>query len=178
MDLQTACSEEFPSKEDYYHLIELKTSSLFKACTVIGSTLGGADESSIEEMREFGRLYGICFQLIDDVLGVSGERSVTGKPVGNDIREGKKTLVMKYVLDSVSDHDRRKLLSILGNTSATTEQIDYALSLISSSKAANIVRDEAKSISDKALAILKNFPKSNARDMLINLTLEASTRSK
>jgi geranylgeranyl diphosphate synthase type I len=178
LDLLTAGSNEFPSRAEYYRLIELKTSSLFKACTVIGSILGGADEESVAKMREFGRLYGLCFQLVDDVLGVSGDRSVTGKPVGNDIREGKKTLVMKYALDNVAEDDRRRLLSTLGDRSATSEQIAYALSLIAGSKAADMVRAEAKSISDEAVSILQGFPKSNARDMLINLTFEASTRSK
>jgi len=178
LDLQLAISKDFPLKEEYYHLIELKTSSLFKACAVIGSTLGGADANSIQLMREFGRLYGLCFQLVDDVLGVSGDRSVTGKPVGNDIREGKKTLVMRYVLDRVSDNERRKLLSILGNASASAEDIKYALSIVESSKAPEIVRSEAKLISEKAISILEGFPRSRARDMLISLTLEASSRSK
>ncbi|MGQ9780875.1 MAG: polyprenyl synthetase family protein [Nitrososphaeria archaeon] len=178
LDLLTAVSKEFPSKMEYYHLIELKTSSLFKACAVIGSVLGGADEDSIMKMREFGRLYGLCFQLVDDVLGVSGDRSVTGKPVGNDIREGKKTLVMRYVLENVGEDDRRRLLSMLGDGSATSEQINYALSLIAKSGATDMVRAEAKSISDEAVAILQSFPSSKARDMLINLTFEASTRSK
>ncbi|MEM3403905.1 MAG: polyprenyl synthetase family protein [Nitrososphaeria archaeon] len=178
LDLQLAISKEFPLRDEYYRLIELKTSSLFKACTVIGSTLGGADAQSIQLMREFGRLYGLCFQLVDDVLGVSGDRSVIGKPVGNDIREGKKTLVMRYVLDRVSDNERRKLLSILGNASASAEDIRYALSIVESSKAPEIIRSEARQISEKAVSILESFPRSRARDMLISLTLEASSRSK
>jgi geranylgeranyl diphosphate synthase type I len=178
LDLQVANSRDFPSKEKYYRLIELKTSSLFKACAIIGSTLGGANSISVDKMEEFGRLYGLCFQLVDDVLGVTGDKSIIGKPVGNDIREGKKTLIMRYVLDNASENDRIKLLSILGNRSASAEEIQYALSLISMSKAPGMVRAEAKSISDKAIKILKSFQESHARNMLINLTLEASTRSK
>jgi len=178
LDLKIAESKDFPSKEEYYNLIELKTSSLFKACTTIGSILGGADEPSIEMLKEFGRLYGLCFQLVDDVLAVTGDPSITGKPVGNDIREGKKTLVIKYVLDSVSERDRSKLLSIIGNRRASNEEINEALSIIASSGAPDRVRLEAKLISEKAISILKNFPKSRARDMLINLTMEASSRSR
>ncbi len=129
-------------------------------------------------LKEFGRLYGLCFQLVDDVLAVTGDPSITGKPVGNDIREGKKTLVIKYVLDSVSEGDRSKLLSILGNRNASSEDINEALSIISSSGAPEKVRLEAKLISEKAISILQNFPKSRARDMLINLTMEASSRSR
>jgi geranylgeranyl diphosphate synthase type I len=178
LDLKIAESKDFPSKEEYYNLIELKTSSLFKACTTIGSVLGGADEPSIEMLKEFGRLYGLCFQLVDDVLAVTGDPSITGKPVGNDIREGKKTLVIKYVLDSVSERDRSKLLSIIGNRKASNEEINEALSIIASSGAPERVRLEAKLISEKAISILQNFPKSRARDMLINLTMEASSRSR
>jgi geranylgeranyl diphosphate synthase type I len=178
LDLNVANSDEFPSKEEYYRLISLKTSSLFKACSIIGSTLGGADDSSVSKMKEFGHLYGLCFQLIDDVLGVTGDRSLTGKPVGNDVREGKKTLVMRYVLDNAPESDRRKLLSIFGNRSAPAEEIQYALSVVSKSKAPDMIRAEAKSLSDKAIDILEGFQRSHPRDMLINLASEASTRSK
>jgi geranylgeranyl diphosphate synthase type I len=129
-------------------------------------------------MKEFGHLYGLCFQLIDDVLGVTGDRSLTGKPVGNDVREGKKTLVMRYVLDNAPESDRRKLLSIFGNRSAPAEEIQYALSVVSKSKAPDMIRAEAKSLSDKAIDILEGFQRSHPRDMLINLASEASTRSK
>jgi geranylgeranyl diphosphate synthase type I len=112
------------------------------------------------------------------VLAVTGDPSITGKPVGNDIREGKKTLVIKYVLDSVSERDRSKLLSIIGNRKASNEEINEALSIIASSGAPERVRLEAKLISEKAISILQNFPKSRARDMLINLTMEASSRSR
>lgn len=178
LDLKIAESKVFPSKEEYYHLIELKTSSLFKACTIIGAVLGGADDSSIEKLKEFGRLYGLCFQLVDDVLAITGDPLVTGKPVGNDIREGKKTLVIRYVLESVSESERSKLLSILGNRKASNAEINDALSIIISSGAPERVRFEAKLLSEKAISILQTFPKSRARDMLINLTMEASSRSR
>ena len=178
LDLQIANSKEFPSKEEYYRLVELKTSSLFKACTIMGSTLAGADPYSIELMCEFGRLYGLCFQLVDDVLGVTGNPSVIGKPVGNDVREGKKTIIVKYVLENISKQDKRSFLSILGDKNASAEKINEALSIIRMSKAPQMVRAEAKSISEKAIKILEGFPKSQARDMLITLTLEASARSK
>jgi len=178
LDLKIAESKDFPSKEEYYRLIELKTSSLFKACTTIGSVLGGADETSIERLREFGRLYGLCFQLVDDVLAVTGDPSVTGKPVGNDIREGKKTLVIKYVLETVPENERSRLLSTLGKRRASNEEIRDALSIITSSGAPERVRLEARLLSEKAISILQTFPKSRARDMLINLTLEASSRSR
>lgn len=178
LDLKIAESKHFPSKEEYYRLIELKTSSLFKACTAMGAILGGADASSIEKLKEFGRLYGLCFQLVDDVLAITGDPSITGKPVGNDIREGKKTLVIRYVLESASESEKSKLLSVLGNRMASNAEINDVLSIIISSGAPERVRLEAKLLSEKAISILQTFPKSRARDMLINLTMEASSRSR
>jgi geranylgeranyl pyrophosphate synthase len=85
---------------------------------------------------------------------------------------------MRYVLDNAPESDRRKLLSILGNRSAPAEEIQYALSVISKSKAPDMIRAEAKLLSDKAIDILEGFQRSHPRDMLINLVSVASTRSK
>ena len=60
--------------------------------TAIGAVLAGAPQATVEALAEFGRHLGIAFQAVDDVLGIWGEPSVTGKPVGNDLRQHKKTL--------------------------------------------------------------------------------------
>lgn len=87
-------SQENVSIQQYLEMIELKTGALFEAAAVIGGILGGLrDNEKISALAAYGRNLGLCFQIRDDYLGVFGDPSKTGKPVGSDIRRGKKTAV-------------------------------------------------------------------------------------
>jgi geranylgeranyl diphosphate synthase type I len=71
---------------------ERKTGALLSCATALGAILAGADEPTVQALREYGRHLGIAFQAVDDLLGIWGDPSVTGKPVGSDLRQHKKTL--------------------------------------------------------------------------------------
>jgi len=80
-----------------------KTGALLACSTAMGAILAGAPARSVEALADFGRHLGIAFQAIDDVLGIWGEPSVTGKPVGNDLRQHKKTLPVALALAQDGD---------------------------------------------------------------------------
>ena len=82
--------------EDYWPMIEGKTAALISACTQIGSILGGADDSTIEQYRIFGRDLGLAFQVQDDILGIWGDEALTGKSAASDLVEGKNSLPVLY----------------------------------------------------------------------------------
>jgi len=69
---------------------------------VLGATLGGADDAAIQRLRAFGHPVGMAFQLRDDLLGVFGDPIVTGKPAGDDLREGKRTALIAMTRQSLS----------------------------------------------------------------------------
>jgi geranylgeranyl diphosphate synthase, type I len=71
---------------------ERKTGALLSCATALGAILAGAEEPTVQVLREYGRHLGIAFQAVDDLLGIWGDPSVTGKPVGSDLRQHKKTL--------------------------------------------------------------------------------------
>jgi len=75
-----------------------KTGALLSCAAAMGAILAGAPDSTIDALADFGRHLGIAFQAIDDVLGIWGEPSATGKPVGNDLRQHKKTLPIAIAL--------------------------------------------------------------------------------
>ena len=75
-----------------------KTGALLSCAAATGAILAGAPAPTIEALADFGRHLGIAFQAIDDVLGIWGEPNVTGKPVGNDLRQHKKTLPIALAL--------------------------------------------------------------------------------
>ncbi|MCP8321407.1 MAG: polyprenyl synthetase family protein, partial [archaeon] len=90
-DLRMTSSKRFYSKETYFDMIQSKTAALFEVACRIGSIIGGAGKEDEKSMANFGKYLGIAFQLVDDVLGIAGDPRLTGKPVGSDLREGKKT---------------------------------------------------------------------------------------
>ena len=86
------------SIEEYWHMIGGKTASLLSACTQIGSLLGYAKTEKVEAYRLFGYHLGLAFQVQDDVLGIWGDESVTGKSVASDLVEGKNSLPVLFGL--------------------------------------------------------------------------------
>jgi geranylgeranyl diphosphate synthase type I len=92
LDMKLAGSPSPPSLEEYLRLIELKTATLYQASAALGALLAGADANRLMEARGFGANLGMAFQVVDDILGLFGDERETGKPIGSDLREGKKTL--------------------------------------------------------------------------------------
>jgi geranylgeranyl pyrophosphate synthase len=78
--------------DDYYARIYAKTASMFVLSTTAAGVIGGADEAQITALGEFGRNFGLAFQIMDDILDFTGEQASIGKPVGSDLRNGLITL--------------------------------------------------------------------------------------
>ena len=86
------------SLEDYWPMVGGKTSALLSACTHIGALLGNAGETEQEAYRQFGYHLGLAFQVQDDILGIWGDETVTGKSTASDLVEGKNSLPVLYAL--------------------------------------------------------------------------------
>jgi geranylgeranyl diphosphate synthase type I len=91
------------SVEECLHMEAGKTGALLSCAASMGAVLAGAPVPVVEALADFGRHLGIAFQAIDDVLGIWGEPSVTGKPVGNDLRQHKKSLPVAIALARGAD---------------------------------------------------------------------------
>ncbi|MDN5765618.1 MAG: polyprenyl synthetase family protein [Humibacillus sp.] len=93
---------------------------------LIGALVGGAEQAALAPLSAYGLALGEAFQLRDDVLGVFGDPEATGKPAGDDLREGKLTLLVAHVLDAADEHDRATVETLLGRDdldAAGVEQI-------------------------------------------------------
>ena len=77
------------TEADYMELIDRKTASLFSACARLGAISAGAGEAVEARLGEYAWNLGIAFQLVDDILDFTSREKILGKPVGNDLREGK-----------------------------------------------------------------------------------------
>ncbi|HEX4217807.1 MAG TPA: polyprenyl synthetase family protein [Acidimicrobiales bacterium] len=129
-----------------------KTGALLSCASSLGAVLVGAPDPTVEALADFGRNVGIAFQAIDDVLGIWGEPSQTGKPAGNDLVQHKKTLPVVTAL-ARADGRRPELVALLGRTLAEPEVAQVAR-LIEESGARDEATDIAESHLEAALASL------------------------
>ena len=127
MDFETA---KTVTSDQYMKMIELKTAVLYQAAAQGGAICGGASKAQEDALAEYGRLMGLGFQIWDDVLDLLSDQETFGKPVLNDIRNGKKTLIVIQALEDLKGPERAELLSTLGNEKATKEELVRARDIL------------------------------------------------
>jgi geranylgeranyl diphosphate synthase type I len=117
-------------------------------------------------LGEFARLCGIAFQLHDDLLGLTADESVLGKPVGSDLREGKLTYIVCRALAKADPLKRATLAATLGNRSASQEEITEAIGIVGATGALSDGEVLANSYINQALRHLDVLPPSSSRALL------------
>ncbi len=90
---------------------------------LLGAALAGADAAQQRALADFGEPLGLAFQLRDDVLGVFGDAATTGKPAGDDLREGKRTVLVAFTREALPAGSRRVVDELLGDPSLDDEQV-------------------------------------------------------
>lgn len=101
-----------------------------EAPLVIGAALAGASDDDLDALRAFGLPLGVAFQLRDDILGVFGDPEVTGKPAGDDIREGKRTVLIAVAMERLDSETSGTLNQLLGDRNLSPEQIESVRSTL------------------------------------------------
>ncbi len=119
---------------------------------VLGGTLGGASPALLGHYDAIGLSAGEAFQLRDDLLGVFGDPAITGKPAIDDIREGKRTLLVALAERSASRTERRLLADCLGNPNLTEDQLSAVREVMSAGGAVAAVEDRIARLADEAFA--------------------------
>lgn len=158
------------SEADYMELVDRKTASLFSVCARLGTIAGGGDESAETRMGEFGWNLGMAFQLVDDILDFTSREKILGKPVGNDLREGKVTLPLIYALKSASAEERVMIESVL--TAGNYDGVPFLsiLQMLHRHRSVERAMQRAQSFTDKARAVMAEFPESPAQRALMAVT--------
>ncbi len=118
------------TSDQYMKMIELKTAVLYQAAAQGGAIIGGATDEQEDALAEYGRLMGLGFQIWDDVLDLRSDQETFGKPVLNDIRNGKKTLIVVQALEDLRGSDRDEFLKALGKKNASVEELVRARDLL------------------------------------------------
>ncbi|MCU0852719.1 MAG: polyprenyl synthetase family protein [Thermoplasmata archaeon] len=114
----------------YMKMIELKTAVLYQAAAQGGAIVAKARPSQEKALAEYGRLIGLGFQIWDDVLDLRSDQATFGKPVLNDIRNGKKTLIVVQALEDLRGKQRTEFLSVLGKKNASLSKLERARDIL------------------------------------------------
>ena len=154
--------------DDYIKMVYLKTASLIEASTASGAVVAGRIDL-VDKFKEMGRSIGIAFQVADDILGLVGDPSKTGKPVGNDIRNGKRTLPVLYVLDRMDRDEYEFFMSVFGNENADEDSVKDAIGLVVKYGGIDYSRKFMGKYSRKAMDVLNGFDDSEAKKFLLSL---------
>ena len=166
LDIKLAEGKKIPTKSEYIKMIEKKTSALFEVSCAMGAICAGMKEKDISNLASFGRNLGVAFQITDDYIGVLGDPKITKKPVGNDLREGKKSLPILLAIQKADKKSKRIILDVFGNPKATKKQITDAVYAMRSLEIEKDVRNEALRYAEKAIKSLESYSGTAKKEMI------------
>jgi octaprenyl-diphosphate synthase len=158
------------TEADYMELIDRKTASLFSACARLGAITGGAAEAVEARLGEYAWNLGIAFQLVDDILDFTSREKILGKPVGNDLREGKVTLPLIYALETADPEERKLVETVLADGNYDQVPFSKILHILHRHRGIERAQERAESFTEKARAIIAEFQESPYQRALAAVT--------
>lgn len=168
LDLGMAFEKRLVGEQEYISMITKKTAALFGLSCALGVlSAPSSTEKDTFALTQFGENVGIAFQLIDDLIGVIGDAKLTGKSVGNDLREGKKTLPILLALQISNNDSREKILKVFAARNASKAKIEEAVKTISSLGIEEAVRDNARQHIQRALESISSYDDSTSKRKII-----------
>lgn len=165
----TLIGNSFITESEHLDIVRRKTAYMFSACAEVGGIIAGATSDDQRALARYGLSVGISFQLIDDVLDFVSTEAKLGKPVMNDLREGKLTLPLIYLMEQGDAEHRRMIETVMRERSFETVKREDVLRLIEEHGALARARDEAKRYADEAIESLSAFAPSPYRQALLSV---------
>lgn len=157
------------SEADYMELIDRKTASLFSACARLGAITAGAADSDEARLGDYAWNAGIAFQLVDDILDFTAQEHVLGKPVGNDLQEGKVTLPVIYALERASVEERQDVEWVLSDGNYSRIPFGRILQIIEKHHGVDRARQRAQFFAGRARQIIAEFPDSPQQRAMLTI---------
>ena len=140
----------------YMDIVRAKTASLFECCAVVGGYANNAPQTTIDELRRFARLLGICFQIKDDTFDYYHD-PIIGKPTGNDLREGKVTLPLIYALNRADLPEPDEMLALVNKDSLTGDDIDRLIEFAKRAGGIDYAYEVMQHLRDEANDVLSPY---------------------
>jgi len=158
-----------PTPEDYVECARKKTGAFFAMAAVGGGIIGGAGAQDLQRLRAFALQAGVAFQIKDDALDVVGGK---GRPMGSDVLEGKRTLMVAYASERIAGPERRRLFEILNRArqETTSEDVAWVHDLYRRTHARKRAEQTANSLIDEAAQYLAELPETAAKYRFVRLS--------
>lgn len=153
-----ASSSYEPTEQEILNMYLYKTGiySIVMPLT-LGALLANSPDATVSVIEQFGTNVGIIFQMKDDEMGLFGDETVTGKPVGSDIRENKKTLYRALLFQRASQREQAKLMRIFGKEAITPADIQVVSDLIEQYGIKQEIESRLKNLEEETISILDSF---------------------
>lgn len=173
MDIEFETRDDVTT-EEYMRMISGKTGALIDASATIGAIIGTDSEEYIKALSKYGRNVGIAFQIWDDVLDLIADEEKLGKPVGSDIRKGKRTIIVAHFLEHASEEDRAEFFRVFGKYAGDVKgnavieedvraEVEKAIELLKKYGSIDYAAKLARALAKEAKDALKILPESEAR---------------
>lgn len=176
--LQITNIKNFNCQEDkYLEVIKKKTAALFETCTYMGAVSTNCTEEESRMMEKFGEIYGICFQIKDDIFDYISTHEEIGKPVGNDIREGKITLPLIYALNK-NKEEKEQYLNIIKNKEFNKENIKKLIDYTINSGGIEYAEQKIQEYIKEGEKLIENIESKDIKNSLIMMLKHTAERKK
>jgi geranylgeranyl diphosphate synthase, type I len=162
---------------EYMVMIDKKTSQLYLIAAKCGALIGRGSMKQVEKLEEYGRLFGLMFQIKDDLLNILTDQTALGKQkVGSDILNGKRTLMFIHAMTHANPIAKEKMMQIMGNTKATQDDVMNVIGIFRDCGSIDHAQDKLEEFRARAKTCLDVLDESESKKMLMALIDYSVTR--
>jgi len=166
MDIQWHNGGTNVTEKKYLQMCSYKTGSLARMAAKLGAIIGGASEEQTNALGEFATCIGVAFQIQDDILNIKPELN-WGKETGDDINEGKRTLMVIHAFSILPKEKKKRLEQILDSSDNSKQEIKEAISILESTDSINYAKFFLREFVSKKWATLEEIlPDSESKTLL------------
>jgi len=161
----------------YMRMIEKKTAQLYLLAGKGGALIGKGNSKQVENLAQYGTLFGLMFQIKDDLLNILTEQIILGKQmIGSDILNGKRTLMFVHALTEVNEKDRKRMMAIVGNENAKQRDILEVIDLFKAYGSIDYAQNMLEDFREKSKRCLDVVESSQSKEILNALADYSVTR--
>jgi len=157
------------TEEEYFKILEGKTAVLFGSCCYVGTAYATDNQKLKESAYNYGLKIGLAFQLIDDLLDYTANEKKLGKPVCNDLREGKITYPLLSIINDLSKEEKDFIKKVIRDLEPSNKDVEEVKSIVKDKGGLEKTLSRAKELVSDAIEELKNFPKNRYTEDLESL---------
>lgn len=143
------------TKEEYFSIISQKTAALFSCSCRLGARFSNASEAQCQQLAEFGERIGIAFQIVDDILDLTGQEDSVGKTLGTDLLERKLTLPVIHYLETANVSDREQMLERLNRSEMTVEEGKEIVGMLRKQGAIDFAYQQVRGLVQSAIQLIQ-----------------------